>query len=186
MFQFKETLITGLAKRMKHVPLFGSINYYEVEIGFFMFQRPDTNKVIYQSSLGDYREVLADNIHSLSEKHLVDTLEKRIVAGYGKHIKQTQDIMDSELQEVDRLISKKSEYRQQMYDLDCKRGIDTPLTENQTKSYSNLTKATKRVTKRLHSHERKADQYREKLELLKLGQETSVEEMKRLINSLNS
>lgn len=185
MLKYKEAFVCGLTGRREYTDGFSKHVYVmNVEIGFFMMQKPDTKEIIYQDSLGDYHATTEKQVILLSEKKIEEELEANINEVYQRLMKVDEATKNKELVKLDNLIGVKGLYLQQLNDLARKNTPETPLSPNQIKSVRELKKALKKLNRRIYAHETKANECDRKLELLETGKITSIENMKRLIKSM--
>lgn len=182
--KFKEPFIASIESTYEWTAHRGRVQLLEVVLGFYMMEREDNKRIIYQNSLGTYNETTRARIIKLSDKDLVEKLENEIGQRYDVAIGQYNKLKESHLIEIDKYIGKKSVYIEQLQDL-AKKQDENGLNDNQLKSYTELRKAVKRVGRRLYSHEQKISEYDAKIDGLELDKATSIERMKRLIKTLN-
>ena len=185
MLKYKEPFICGLNGTHQVIGNFQTVLMVNVEIGFFMMQKPDEKSIIYQNSLGEYRETTEKNIIRLKEKNLIQNLEHQITERYVPMEKRIKNEKEKYQIIIDELIGKKGNLLMQLSDL-IRKGEEELLTENQLKSYREIEKAIKRVTRKLFRNENKVTELELQLELLDTGKFTSIQNMKRLMKSIKA
>lgn len=183
MLKYKEPFVSGLYGRHQMISSFISTMVIDVEIGYFMMQKPDDKKILYQNSLGDYRETVESNIVLITDKDVIQNLEYQITARYDLLEKDIQKHKEQVQIKIDELIERKGMHLQQLNDL-ARKNVGAGLSDNQKKSCKELKKAIKKITKKLNTHEWEVDRLDRKLELFDTGKFTSIENMKRLIKSI--
>lgn len=177
MFEFKEPFVYGFD--VTHNSMYSHIENIPmvvIKMGFFMMERPDNHRIIFQDTLGSYNETTEKHIIRLNDE-VLDILEAGIVERYEylKKIKQAEK--DAILHNIDKLIDKKSLYLRERQDILKKETPETPLTDSQKRAYKNLGKALKRVDKQLRKQENDVFQVDRYFDGLDAGMTASVELM---------